>query len=69
MKRYNHANEKYEKDHLGYESGGCVVEDRALTLTINDEKNAKEDQEDGENDTVEQNHLVLLSNCTYSERW
>lgn len=61
MKCVNHANEKHKKDYLGNESGGSVVEDSTLTLAINDEKNAKENQEDGENDTVNHYHWSSLA--------
>ena len=35
---------------------------------VDDEK-AKENQENGEDDAVNQNHLVLLSTCTCNQRW
>lgn len=69
MERVNHANEKHQEDKLGDESGGSVVEDRTLTLTIDDDEKAKENQKNCEDDTENQNHLVLLSTCTCNQRW
>lgn len=69
MKCVNHANEKHQEDQLGDESGGSVVEDRTLTLTIDDDEKAKENQKNGEDDAVDQNHFVLLSTCTCNQRW
>ena len=69
MKCVNHANEKHKKDYLGDESGGSVIEDRTLTLAIDDDEKAKENQENGEDDTEDQNHVFLLSTCTCNQRW
>lgn len=68
MKCVNHANEKHKKDYLGDESGRSVVEDSTLTLAIDDDEKAKENQENGEDDTEDQNHWVLLSTCTCNQR-
>lgn len=69
MKCVNHANEKHQEDYLGYDSRGSVVEDCTLTLAIDDDEKAKENQENGEDDAVDQSHLVLLSTCTCNQRW
>lgn len=69
MKCVNHTDEKHKKDYLGYESGGSVIEDRTLTLAIDDDEKAKEKQENSEDDAVDQCHLILLSTCTCNQRW
>ena len=68
MKCVNHANEKHQEDQLGDESRGSVVENRALTLTVDDQEKAKENQENSEDDAEDQNHLVLLNTCTCNQR-
>lgn len=56
MKCVNHANEKHKKDYLGDKSGRSVVEDRTLTLAIDNQEKAKEKQENSKDDAVEQSH-------------
>ena len=69
MKYVNHANEKHQEDQLGDESGGSVVEDRTLTLAIDNHEKAKEKQENSKDDAEDQCHFVLLSTCTCNQRW
>lgn len=69
MKCVNHANEKHQEDQLGDESGGSVVEDRTLTLAIDNHEKAKEKQENSKDDAEDQCHFVLLSTCTCNQRW
>ena len=69
MKCVNHANEKHKKDYLGNYSRGSVIKDGTLTLAIDNQEKAKEKQENGEDDTEDQNHVVLLSTCTCNQRW
>ena len=69
MKCVNHANEKHQEDQLGDESRGSVVKNRTLALAIDDQEKAKENQENGEDDAEDQNHLILLSTCTCNQQW
>lgn len=69
MKCVNHANEKHQEDQLGDESGGSVVEDRTLTLAIDNHEKAKEKQENSKDDAEDQCHFVLLSTCTCNQKW